>query len=53
MRHKVFRIFIGIIWLIVGVIILVRGNLNWWQGAGFLLVGAAFLYSAFRGSTKQ
>mgnify|MGYP000881310632 FL=1 len=53
MGHKLIRIVIGTIWLIVGVTILVRGNPDWWQGVGFLLVGAAFLYPAFRSDTKK
>jgi len=53
MRHKITRIVIGAIMFIVGVVVLVQGNLEWWNGVLFLLVGAAFLFSAFKINTQK
>lgn len=46
MRHKIIRLILGAVILVVGIVQLVRGNNM--QGALFALVGAAFLFSGFR-----
>ncbi|MFZ2259071.1 MAG: hypothetical protein WAV55_13260 [Clostridiaceae bacterium] len=48
MRHKISRIIIGAIWLIGGVLTLINSNMEWWFSGLFLLVGAVFIYSAFK-----
>lgn len=53
MRHKITRITIGVIMLVVGIVVLVQRNLEWWNGALFLLVGAAFQFSAFKMSGRK
>jgi len=53
MRHTIIRIVIGVILIITGVVVLVHGNLEWWDGALPILVGVLFLYSAFKNSKKQ
>ena len=53
MKHKITRVVIGSIMLIAGIVVLVQGNLEWWNGALFLLVGAAFLFSAFKMKGKK
>lgn len=53
MRHKIIRIMAGVISLISGAIVLIRGNLEWWNGVLLLLVGIVFLYSAFKGNKRQ
>lgn len=50
MRHKIARIIIGALWLIGGVMTFMNGNMEWWFSGLFLLVGAVFLYSAFKGN---
>lgn len=53
MRHNIIRIIIGVVWLIVGAITLIRGTMEWWYCGIFALVGVAFLFSAFKGSKKE
>ncbi|MEK5058320.1 hypothetical protein [Paenibacillus sp. FSL H7-0326] len=53
MRLKVIRILGGVILVISGVVVLVRGNLEWWNGVLPILVGVLFLYSAFKVNKKQ
>lgn len=48
MNKKFFRIIIGLIWIIVGILNLVTENLSWWYSALSFLIGAVFLYSAFK-----
>lgn len=53
MRHKITRIIIGVIWLAGGVVTLINGNMEWWFSGLFLLIGAVFLYSAFKGNKEK
>ena len=46
MRHKVTRLIIGAIWVVVSIVLFVKGNSL--QGGLFLLVGAVFIYSGFK-----
>jgi intracellular septation protein A len=51
MRHKIIRTILGAVWLVAGTAILLQGNmggLQWRNGALFLLVGAVFLFSAYK-----
>lgn len=53
MRHKISRIIIGAIWFVVGVATLISGNMEWWFSGLFLLVGAVFLYTAFKDNKEK
>ena len=53
MRHKITRIILGVLLLIVGIAVLIRGNLEWWNGVMWLLIGAAFLFSGIRPNRKK
>jgi hypothetical protein len=53
MRHKIARIIIGAIWLVAGVATLISGNMEWSFSGLFLLVGAVFLYMAFKGNKEK
>lgn len=53
MRHKITRIILGILLLIVGIVVLIRGNLEWWNGMLWFLVGAAFLFSGIKMNKKK
>jgi heme O synthase-like polyprenyltransferase len=53
MRHKIIRIIIGIIWLVVGAVTLIRGSMEWWYSGIFVLLGVVFLLSAFKGTQNK
>lgn len=53
MQHKIIRIILGLLLLIVGIVVLIRGNLEWWNGAMWLLIGVAFLFSGIRMNKKK
>ncbi|WP_134218867.1 hypothetical protein [Pelotomaculum sp. FP] len=46
MRHKVIRLILGVVWVVVSIVSFAKGNL--WQGGFFLLVGTAFFYSGLK-----
>ena len=46
MRHKVTRLILGAVWVVISIFLFLQGNLI--QGGLFLLVGAVFFYSAFK-----
>jgi Ca2+/Na+ antiporter len=48
MTNKIIRITVGLTWFIAGVAVLLQGEVSWWKGALFLLIGTVFIFFAFR-----
>jgi len=46
MGHKVTRLLLGAVWVVISIFLFVQGNLI--QGWLFLLIGAVFFYSGFK-----
>lgn len=51
MRHKITRIIVGAVMIVVGLFVLIYGK--WWNGAIMLPVGAMFLFFAFKTNGKK
>lgn len=48
MSRKLFRIIISLIWIVVGILNLIMGNMDWWYTALAFLIAGLFLSAAFR-----
>lgn len=53
MRHTLMRVILGIILCVVGIVVLVRGRIDRYFAALFLIVGLIYLYSAYRMTRKK
>ena len=51
MGYRVTRLIIGAIWVVVSIVLFVKGSTL--QGGLFLLVGAAFIYSGFKSGKES
>ncbi len=48
MHHGILRLIIGLMLIVVAIVVFVRGTLEWWTAAIFLVVGVLFLASSVR-----